>query len=681
MYQVLHHTRVGRHVGEEHQRQTSGKESRAAAHLQALVAEDVPSEADTRRNLHVAVGPSTGVDVATAEVEVIDGVVAHQVVAVEGDHVKADTARQFQVLQDVPFVLGIKAVLVEHHFSVRVGLAAVAVSQTYSLGSRTVQEVVQRTVAVITRTATHVGVVGQLVLVAEARGDLVLAGIVGKVVGHGEHLVLHAVVVREQLVAQAHVGRQALGHRPVGRRLVAAHDVDEGERRGVGAARVVDVRVGEQQLVGNLVAEAAVQVGRNGAHLVVHGVHRVGESHGVLRQAVHTAQAIARVAGVTVHGVPSRVLRIVVAHGQAMVVVDVPVDAAQQLQVALVGGEVREGARVVAVALHHEVAHALHVGHGGAGDVVVRIGHTVLRRAPAVDDRRDLDILGVGEEEELVLHNRSAQGETVGRVAVRAALAQVGVVHAVTVHVLVVVVDVGRSLERVRTGLGHGVDTAADEVGLAYVKRGHHHLHLVDGVHRDGRAAAGQAGRESEVIVQVGAVQREVGGASVTSGKAHAVGVGREAHDVRNAAAHGRQGRQLCVRDIGRRTGLFGCKLGTGTRYDHLAQLGDVLRHSDVEVVGLTQLEGDVLDDTVGKSDIGNFHFIGSAHAHTLDGPPAVHVGHGVVRCSRRLVNNPHQGTDDVLTLLVGHVSGHGRRGHLSIHCRRHYQQEGSEKE
>ena len=226
-------------------------------------------------------------------------------------------------------------------------------------------------------------------------------------------------------------------------------------------------------------------------------------------------------------------------------------------------------------------------------------------------------------------------------------------------HVLVVVVDVGRSLEGVRTGLGHGVDTTADEVGLAHVERSHHNLHLVDGIHRDRRTATGQAGRKSEVVVQVGTVQREVGGAAVTSGKAHAVGVGREAHDVRNAAAHGRQGRQLCVRDVGRRTGLFGGKLGTGTRHNYLAQLGDVFRHSDIEVVGFTQLEGDVLDNPVGKSDIGNFHFVRSAHTHTLDGPPAVHVGHSVVRRSRRFVNNPYEGTDNVLTLLVGHVSGH----------------------
>ena len=172
-----------------------------------------------------------------------------------------------------------------------------------------------------------------------------------------------------------------------------------------------------------------------------------------------------------------------------MVVVDVPVDAAQQLQVALVGREVGVRTRVVTITLHHEVTHLLQVGHGRTRNVVIGIGHAVFRRTPAVDDRRDLGILGISEEEELVLHDRATQGETIGRIAVRTAFAQVGIVDAVTVHVLVVVIDVGRPLEGVRTGLGHGVDTAADEVGLAYVKRGHHHLHLVDGIHRDGRAA------------------------------------------------------------------------------------------------------------------------------------------------------------------------------------------------
>ena len=44
---VLYHTRVGGHVGEEHQGQTAGEEACAAAQLQCLVAQNIPVEAHT----------------------------------------------------------------------------------------------------------------------------------------------------------------------------------------------------------------------------------------------------------------------------------------------------------------------------------------------------------------------------------------------------------------------------------------------------------------------------------------------------------------------------------------------------------------------------------------------------------------------------------------------------------
>ena len=44
---LLYHAGVGGHIGKEHQRQTASKQARSAAHLQALVAEDVPYKAYT----------------------------------------------------------------------------------------------------------------------------------------------------------------------------------------------------------------------------------------------------------------------------------------------------------------------------------------------------------------------------------------------------------------------------------------------------------------------------------------------------------------------------------------------------------------------------------------------------------------------------------------------------------
>ena len=102
-------------------------------------------------------------------------------------------------------------------------------------------------------------------LEADTCGYLVVAGEQGEVVCDVRDLVLHAVVPSKQLVTRADIR-----FKNVGAVLVRVHDVDEGERRGVTSAHVLDISVREQQLVGDLVAEAAVQVGRPRLHLVVH---------------------------------------------------------------------------------------------------------------------------------------------------------------------------------------------------------------------------------------------------------------------------------------------------------------------------------------------------------------------------------------------------------------------------
>ena len=89
-------------------------------------------------------------------------------------------------------------------------------------------------------------------------------------------------------------------------------------------------------------------------------------------------------------------------------------------------------------------------------------------------------------------------------------------VDAVTAHVLVAVIGIGSTSECVRTTLGDGIDAAADEVRLAYVERGDNYLHFFDGIHRDGISATGKVGTQSEVVVEVGTVDGEVRGTSVT---------------------------------------------------------------------------------------------------------------------------------------------------------------------
>ncbi len=74
---------------------------------------------------------------------------------------------------------------------------------------------------------------------------------------------------------------------------------------------------------------------------------------------------------------------------------------------------------------------------------------------------------------------------------------------------------IGGSLEGVGSGLRDGVDTSSDEVGLAHVKRRNDNLNLLDGIDGDRAAAAREAGRKAEVVVEIGSVDSEVGGTSV----------------------------------------------------------------------------------------------------------------------------------------------------------------------
>ena len=500
-------------------------------------------------------------------------------------------------------------------------------------------------------------------LIAKTCCQLVVTGEEGEVIGNVRNLVLHTVVVGEQLVTGAHVRFQNL----VSILVLACHDVDEGERRRIGAAHVLYIGVGEQQLIGNLIGEAAVQICRPRLHLVVHGIHAVGKRHRLRTYAISIVQAISRIGRVTVRGIPSRILRIVVAEAQAMAVRDVPVDAGQNLGVLLVSRKTCVRACVVAVLVLQMVVHLLHIR-------LQRTGHhtfclfTVLTRAILYNLSRSLLLFVVYEEEQFVLDDRTAQREAVGSLGLVGTCSQVLAVDAVTAHVLVAVIGIGSTSERVRTTLGNGVDAAAYEVRLAHVEGSHHYLHLFDGIHGDGVAAAGKVGAKSEVIVEVGTVDSEVRGTSVTAGKTHAVSIGRKAGNVTDAAVHGGKLRHLCRRDIGSGTRLFSGELGLGSRHNHFVQQLGRFTHLYVQVVYLTQLKGDVLINNRLIADVGNLHPVGTTGAHTLDGIASVNVGHGSVARTGRLVNSLDSGADNGLITCIRHLTCHRGSGDLRIY-------------
>ena len=147
----------------------------------------------------------TNVAVIVIIVKGQDGVVGDQVTVVEEQTVEAKTVGQLEVLGHVPLVLSIDTGLVELHAGSRLGLVAVSVGQADNLGSGTVDKVVNAVVAVVTRTITHVLVVGHLVLEAQTAHDLVVTIVPGHVVTQVPDGVVNGVVPGKELITQSHI--------------------------------------------------------------------------------------------------------------------------------------------------------------------------------------------------------------------------------------------------------------------------------------------------------------------------------------------------------------------------------------------------------------------------------------------------------------------------------------------
>ena len=165
----------------------------------------------------------------------------------------------------------------EAHAGGRILVTVVTIGQVDGLRSRTVQEVLQGVIAVVTGTITHIRVVSQLIFVAGARSNLVVASKVGHVILDQENAVVDSVLPGEEFITHGHVRSD---------RARAIKDVNEGERLGIGSTDVVQNGVGGEELVGEHVGQTAVEVEGPGVDHVLHGVHGVGKSHGVLGQTV-----------------------------------------------------------------------------------------------------------------------------------------------------------------------------------------------------------------------------------------------------------------------------------------------------------------------------------------------------------------------------------------------------------
>ena len=189
----------------------------------------------------------------SVEVEGIDGGVPLHILLVIRNVLCTHTEGKLKIFQDVPLVLQVDAQLVVAHHTRWRGVVVEAIGERHGVRCLTVQEAVKTVEAVVARTVTHVVVLCLHMLETETSRDLVATGIVSEVIRQVRGLRIHHVVVGEQLISRTDI---RLEH------TFIIHDVNEGEVAGVGATTVIEVRIGEEQLVGCLRTETTVQIGR-----------------------------------------------------------------------------------------------------------------------------------------------------------------------------------------------------------------------------------------------------------------------------------------------------------------------------------------------------------------------------------------------------------------------------------
>ena len=155
-------------------------------------------------------------------VKLIDGLIRHEVAVVEEKSVKTETVGKLEVLGNAPLVLRINTGLMELHACGRIHFAIVSVGEADHFRGISVDEVVDAVITVVTGTVPHVGVVSHLVLITEAHGHLVVAGIVHEVIFDVGNSIMYGVVPGEEFVSERHVRSVGSG---------SVHDINERELR------------------------------------------------------------------------------------------------------------------------------------------------------------------------------------------------------------------------------------------------------------------------------------------------------------------------------------------------------------------------------------------------------------------------------------------------------------------
>jgi hypothetical protein len=298
-----------------------------------------------------------------------------------------------------------------------------------------------------------------------------------KVVREGENLLLQEVHRRERFAPDVDVS-------------LSIPDLNEGERLvKVCISVVLHVLVAENQLVGVVISECAVQLQRN-------IVGRVGEDLVVAGEIERCLAGRKSGEGVDVSGV-----RIVVPGAEPVILVDVPVELPEELVAVQGRGYAPQASGIVPIPnrLVDETQELIEIGlrldgRSSVAPLPLKSGVKRLRRLFPVD-------VEIGEEEQLVLDDGPAQAPHVPVViklrerSIREVLGQV----------FIAVLNGEGALELVGAASRDGVDGPTAEIALSDVVGRHLNVELLNRVDANrrgaGLSAVGALGREAEHVV------------------------------------------------------------------------------------------------------------------------------------------------------------------------------------
>ena len=245
-------------------------------------------------------------------------------------------------------------------------------------------------------------------------------------------------------------------------------------------------------------------------------------------------------------------------------------------------------------------------------------------------------------------------------------------------------IDISRALEGVRTWLCNGVHTTTDEVGLTNIVGRDHHLQLLDSIDRDGVTTTRQVRTQTEVVVEVGTINSEVGGTTISTSKSHSVtSIRRKARHISNTTRNSWQACYLRTGDVCWCTCLFCSKLRCLTCNEHLTQFIGILRKPDLQIISFTKFQLNTLEGFLLKTNISYSNCIRTTGTHTLNPKASIHIRNGGIARSWRLMDSLNSSSNDRLTVGIadGHHSAQTWSSYLRYDRCRNHQHHSNQKE